>query len=184
MKNPKELIWIYPVLGLLAALSVAGAAWLDQFLQMNSVCEVVCKLMLISVLLGYANLRGELKTHFYRHPPVWVFLLAFLLPAVFVLRGVSVFDQKPAAGLIAIELLGVLTTVIWEELFFRYLAVSWFSKNGKVSITRLLYLALVFSLPHAVNILIHPVWFQLIVAASTAIFLLALYFEGGLLLSY
>ena len=172
---------IYIVLAIVFAFSIAGANWLDQYLEWNGVMETGIKVVIIIAILAYADWRGELKKIF-SCPVSWKMWFLVLFPLLFNIPLLTVFDQSASVGAVIGIIIGVLTTAIWEELFFRYVGQAWFERDGCFTVLDVIFLAAVFALPHMVNIVIHPVLDQVFTAFCFGVFTLALYRHSGSLL--
>lgn len=72
---------------------------------------------------------------------------------------------------------GVLITAIWKELYFRYIGKTLFEKDGKYTITNILFLAIAFALSYLINIFFYnslSVLIQMIIAFGFTVFAIAL----------
>lgn len=161
------------------AMAVAGGAALDGFIGCAPLFETGCKLLLIGSLLLLAGFRGAAGGLFTPRGSRGQLAAAVLLPLALGLCWLCPPDRSPALSELLLCFAGVLSTALWEELFFRWLGVSLFRGEEGIHPADLLWLGLVFALPHGVNLLIHPVLGQLISAFLGSFFLLGLYAATG-----
>ena len=142
--------------------------------------DIGFKIILIIVLSVYAIKHNDFKSIFNISFPVQ-YLLLLIIPLIFsYLLCVCPLDFMPYPSFVIITVVGTLTTAIWEELFFRYLGCSIFEENSKFRWYNILFLTLVFSCTHIVNIFgqsAYTTMTQLLFTFGLGIFLLALYIE-------
>ena len=174
---------LFAALALLAAFAVAGGAWADAAAGLSGAAECAVKLLLILALAAALSFFGPARAPLFSRFPARYWLLALLPPAAVLLAQLRPLAHTPSPAALGGMLLGVVTTALWEELFFRALGQALFLRgDGRYTLFDLLFLSFAFALPHTVNLLIHPVFWQLIWAFCTGLFFLALYRRSGSLL--
>ena len=138
------------------------------------------KILLIILLCGYAIKHDDFNSIFnVSFSPAYLAII--IIPVMFsILLSICPLDFEPYPSFIIMTVAGTITTAIWEELYFRYLGCSIFEENGKYRVYNLIFLALVFSFTHIVNIFGQAEFTtltQLLFTFGLGIFLLALYIE-------
>lgn len=183
MEKPSLLLrrrLLFASLSLLAAFAVAGGAWADASSGLPGVAETGVKLLLILALCALLLTQKAPSAPRSRSVPARWALWGLLPPAVVLASQLGPLGCAPSAAALFCMLFGVLTTALWEELFFRALGQKLFLRDdGRYRPSDVLFLTLAFALPHAVNYLIHPAFWQLVWAACAGLFFLALYRRTG-----
>ena len=142
--------------------------------------DIGLKILLIILLCVYGLKQDDFKSIFnINFPPGY--LLVIIIPLIFsVLLSMCPIDFMPYPSFIIMTVVGTLTTAIWEELYFRYVGCSLFEENGKFKWYNILFLTLVFSCTHIVNIFgqsLNTTLTQLLFTIGLGVFLLALYID-------
>lgn len=167
---------IYVLLMVVLSLLLTGAALIDS----KGIVDIVTKVCIIVGILIYAKKRGELKSAFSGKVSTKYLLIA-IIPVVFnLLQGARAFNTVPLLTTAIVSILGVLTTAVWEELFYRYVGENVINKEYSKS--NVIFLSITFSLAHAVNYFFYDafsVTLQLVLAFCVALFMLGLYKKTG-----
>ena len=145
----------------------------------NEHLELLLKVVLIIAICIYAYKREEINSFFNIHfSPVYLLIVIIPVTISIIIQNCPL-DFNPYPSYIITVVLGTLTTAIWEELFFRYVGCSLFEENGKYKWYNIIFLALMFSLSHSVNMFtgaeVIETLHQLLFTFTMGIFTLALY---------
>ena len=168
---------------IIVALIIDGLFFLSGTLingfGVNENIELALKIALIIVICIYAYKRDEFNSFFNIHfSPVYLLIVAIPVVISIILQNCPL-DFEPYPSFIIATVASTLTTAIWEELFFRYVGCSLFEQDGKYKWYNIIFLALVFSLVHSVNMLtgaaVGETLFQLLFTFGLGLFTLALY---------
>lgn len=160
----------------LSFLCVAGAL-LDMKVG-TSFVSVLFKVTIIAGILAYARYKKEFLLLWgdkFFSPYLY---LAVAPCVIFLFSVIGNPDSLPSAVSLLFTVLNILTTAVWEELFFRYVGKSLFGKDKGFAVSDFVMLTIVFASVHLVNMLFYPpmgVLFQVAEAATAGIFWLALY---------
>ena len=183
-KQYRQAIYV----GLMVALSfgLVGAYAIDELLRSNGLVSMFLKVIYIACLLCYVTLRHEWSMMWRKVHFGWYL---FACAPTLLLFGCQVTPvQVPTNinfGILVLNVANVLITVIWEELFFRYVSRTVFEDDGKYRITDILCMVYIFMLPHLLNLIFQSselVCFQLILAFSVGLLWLVLYRKTDCLL--
>lgn len=161
------------------ALNLAGH-YLDSLLHTHALFAILFKLPPIALMLGIMlKLRngkivclGKFKT---RH------LLWLLLPFLFgTLVNLGHPNLAPAIEIILLTFTSMITTIVWEELFFHYVGQMLFERNDRYSICALVVLVLGFGLSHLCYLILDPhlwehVLWQTVLTSCFGFFSISLY---------
>lgn len=142
--------------------------------------SILFKVLIIAAILVYALIKKEFHLLWGGRYFTLFLLFAFIPGALNFIRAVGHTDSYPSASLVITTVLNVLTTVIWEELYFRYVGKSLFWKDGKLTPCDCLILVTVFAATHLVNMLFYSpisVLVQVIEAFACGAFWLVLYYK-------
>ena len=145
--------------------------------------DIVLKIVLILLICVYAVKHDSDFISIFNIKFSPAYLLIIIVPLIFsFVLTFSPLDFEPYPYYVILTVVGTITTVIWEELYFRYIGCSLFEENGRYRWYNLVFLALVFSGTHAVNIMSQSAFTtitQLLFTIGLGIFLLALYIATG-----
>lgn len=179
--NEKRIYFIkvavFVVLAVALSLVCVGGALLDLQCRTEFIA-VLLKIVIIAGIFVYAWYKKELRLLWENRYFTGFLLWAFMPCMIFSLSVIGTPDSFSSASLIILTILNVLTTAIWEELFFRYIGKSLFAKDDRFTISDFIVLTIVFAAVHLINMLFHPpldVLLQAALAVTTGIFWLALY---------
>jgi hypothetical protein len=173
----------YILLSCIFSLMMAGAALLDMKAGFGIyIFDLIAKLIIIVGILVYASRkRIPLNTPGSRILSPW--LAAALIPALAnTINTFCVPNHFPGTVEVINLTTTMLSTAIWEEMYFRYVGRTLFEVNGKYSIGAAVLLSLGFGFPHLINIFFYEpvsVLFQVLSASIGGVFFLALYRHTG-----
>ncbi len=129
---------------------------LDAYLGTNQVFAILCKLppILIMLAIMWRMKNAKILVHGRFFTPYLAFVL---LPLVFsALVNTGHPNITPAIGTLLLGITSMLTTILWEELFFHYIGQMLFEKNDSYTLSALAVLVLGFGLSHLCYILFDP----------------------------
>ncbi len=129
---------------------------LDAYLGTYQIFSILCKLPPILIMLGIMWKLKNAKLLVYGK--FWTPYLAFaLLPLVFsALVNTGHPNITPTVGVLLLGITSMLTTILWEELFFHYVGQMLFEKNDTYTLSALAVLVLGLGLSHLCYILLDP----------------------------
>lgn len=171
--------FVYFLIALVFSFAAVGGRYMDELFGRYHIFEISIKSCLILLILIYAFSKKELhklvKKKFFS-----IYLLAGMIPFGFqMVTQAVVLDEMPEVETVVGMSFCVLTTVIWEELYFRYIGRSLFeNKDGTYAAADVILLSVIFCVPHFSDVFFYdPVEaaFQMLAAFGLGIFLLALY---------
>ena len=177
---------VYITLACICAFAMAGAAYLDMEMGLKiNLFDLATKVIIMAGIFGYASLRDiPMNAPGSRLLSPW--LAAALIPALAnTINACCIPDYFPGMAAILNLAACMLTTAIWEEMYFRYVGRTLFETDGTYTIGAVILLALAFGFPHLINIFFYDatsVLIQFISASFAGVFLLALYRHTGSLL--
>lgn len=128
--------------------------YLDIQLGTHAIFSILCKLPPIAVMIGIMIRMRNARILFsgkFLTPYLGFVLLPFFFSA---LVNTGHPTQTPAIGVLLLGLFGMLTTVVWEELFFHYVGQMLFEKDDRYTISALAVLVLGFGLSHLCYLLL------------------------------
>ena len=167
----------YTLIAVLLALFCVVGALFDMHFGTVYI-ELLFKTAVIAGMFCYAMVRKEIYM-LWQGNYFTLFLIFALIPAVFNILATAGFaDSSPPAATIAVTVLNIFITAVWEELYFRFVGKSLFEKNGGYTPPVFIFLAAVFALSHLVNLLFYSagnVFLKTVVAFTTSVFMMALY---------
>ena len=153
---------------------------LDHWLGTHSLFAILCKLppilFMLLIMVRLKNARILFGGKFFTP-----YLLFLLLPLIFsALVNTGHPNITPTLDILLLGIIGMLTTIVWEELFFHYVGQMLFERNDSYSIGALAVLVLGFGLSHLLYILLDPsmleeVLWQTALTTSFGFFSLTLY---------
>ena len=142
--------------------------------------SILFKVLIIVGILVYALIKKEFHLLWEGRYFTLFLLFAFIPGVLNFLRAVGHTDSYPSTSLVITTVLNVLTTVIWEELYFRYVGKSLFWKDGKLTLCDYFILVTVFAATHFVNMLFYSpisVFVQVFEAFACGAFWVVLYYK-------
>ena len=170
-------VTVFVILAVALSSFIVAGALLDMHIGTNFI-ELLFKCIIIAGILAYAGYKKECHS-LWEGKFFTPFLFLAIIPCViFSLSVIGSPDSSPSFSLIVFTVLGVLTTAIWEELFFRYVGKSLFGKGEGFAFSDFMMLTTVFAAVHLINMFFYPpldVLLQVAEAATVGVFLLALY---------
>lgn len=169
-----------------ATLAVVGGHYADLLLGLVDGAELAAKLLILACMAWVVSALGNRSVLMQRgRPRRW--MAVALVPFAFqLLSAFGPIDRRPSAAETLSWLTALTATVLWEEMYYRYLAVTLFVREGKISVAAVAWTATVFGASHLVNLLAHPIGVTLLQAAFAAVsgvFLLGLYLRSGHILA-
>ena len=171
----------YFLTALIATLLVLAGSFLDESLGIPYISLFVkFGLAWLAFMLakqsGYLDPEGDGRLF----SPCFLLILPPLIFALLCYLGP--FRPETNAYGIVLAVLGILSTALWEELYFRLWGRILFETEGQYRTVDMLFLALTFGAMHLVNLASAPfstVIPQVMLAVVTALFLQTLYAAGG-----
>ena len=167
----------YLLCGVTASLVAAAGHRLDVLLGDSGWVVIAVRALLVAAGLLLLRRVGGQEV-LLAGPFVSPWLALALAPLV--IHGATCFgpvDRWPASQAVAVGLLGVVLTALWEECFFRGLAVTLFVKEGRLPWAAALGTSAVFGACHAVNLFFDKpasVAVQVLFALACGLFFLGL----------
>ena len=160
-------------------LNLLGHA-LDAHFQTHSLFAILFKLpsvgVIVGIMLGLHN-GGIVCMGKFQTPH----LLWLLLPFGFgTLVNLGHPNLSPAIDFIFLTFLSMLTTIVWEELFFHYVGQMLFERNDRYTLSALAVLVLGFGLSHLFYLFLDPhewehILWQTILTSCFGFFSITLY---------
>lgn len=129
---------------------------LDAYMGTYQVFSILCKLppILIMLAIMWHMKNAKILTHGRFRTPYLAFVL---LPFVFsALVNTGHPNMTPQMGTVLLAICSMLTTIVWEELFFHYIGQMLFEKNDSYTLSALAVLVLGFGLSHLCYIILDP----------------------------
>lgn len=171
--------------GITACAVILGCYYLDEITHLDGLFDLIAKcLLIIVILIAVVRIDPDFNIGFGFKGFVSKFMPLEFIP-VFVLAVMYFvpFDASPHVETVILTYCGILTTVVWEELYFRVFGLCLFKQTGETDWKTVLLLSLVFGLTYLVDAvplphLIFEVVLQSIEAVAHGFFLLALYVKS------
>lgn len=171
---------IYLVGMLVCTLFNLAGHYLDATLHTHALFAILCKLPSIAVMLGilFRLRNGHILCLGRFCTP---HLLWLLLPFLFgTLVNLGRATLSPAVDVILLTVGSMLTTVVWEELFFHYIGQMLFERDDRYSLSALAVLVLGFGLSHLLYLFLDPahwehVLWQTLLSSAFGFFSISLY---------
>lgn len=180
----KRRTWLflagYAAAALLLSWLLALLAIRDRTAEVPFLWSTLTKALIVLLLLYYARLSGTDKYLVCARTPtrnvLWVLLP--LVGAVVMYFGVP--NTRPTAFSAVMAFLGVLTAVMWEELYFRFLGRLFFERCGKYHLLVVVLTSAVYGISQLFHAMYRPLgvvscMMLFILSTAQGIFLTALY---------
>lgn len=172
MKNNKIMFFLITF----SFLFVTIISNLLDYVLNTSIIYMFAKTFLIVIFLGLIIIKNVKNNNKFPLKYVLISLIPILFNFIIYFTNIEIIDKK-----ILIEgTFLILQTVILEELFFRMLAVKYFSLNNRITWTDFYLLALITAFFHSINMFfpLENIIFKVIYSFSISVFYLALYLKS------
>ena len=169
---------VYLLGAMLGTLLVAGCACMDTVYGSGELFAVIAKLLMIAALVLTCRVFGGLKKlteggYFSRYLP-----LVLVFPACSLVMNAGPLTASLPFRDAAYWVAGLLTEVLWEELFFRHGARLLFGRKLLFRPKTIVFTSLVYGVCHLLGSLFDPVsalWADALLSVCIGLFLTALY---------